>query len=193
VDGVRVPGDLYPARSQFCTESYRPRTRCKRCLGDVCNQIAGLRGRDHHRAGQRLPLAVDRREDLATAGIDDRHHHSPRRRFRDSAGQRIKGADSGRAKSETRAQAARGGDPDPQPGEGTRPEPDGEQVDLFPAAGRGRRGIERGKKADPVQGPAVGAGADQRLEQNLAVTPGAGGGIGGGGVEADYDQTAATA
>jgi hypothetical protein len=39
-----------------------------------------------------------------------------------------------------------------------------------------------------VLGPPVGGGAQQRLVQGLAGAPGAGGGVGGGGVEADERQ-----
>jgi hypothetical protein len=41
-----------------------------------------------------------------------------------------------------------------------------------------------------VPGPAIGREPQSRLVQGLAVAPGAGGRIGGRGVEADYDQRA---
>jgi len=103
---------------------------------------------------------------------------------------RVEGTDAAHRQAKAGAEPTRGGNADPQPGEGARPEADREPGDLIPAAGRGRAELDLLEQVGRMPGPPLG-GPQQRLVQNLAVAPGAGGGVGGRGVEADERQRSA--
>jgi hypothetical protein len=176
-DGDAVWGQLLP-------ESYRPRTGGRgggRQGGDPLRQLLGA-------ADEWVPeplsrLRVERREDLAAAGIEDdqaRLGHSPR--------DRVERADARRRRLEAGGEAAGGGDADPQAGEGTGADPDRDQVDRRPAAGRLGGALDLAEQRRGMPRTAARREAQQRLVQSLAVAPGAGGGVGGGGVEADDYQ-----
>jgi hypothetical protein len=106
--------------------------------------------------------------------------------------ERVEGADAARRQAEARRQAAGGRDADPQAGERTGPEPDRDQVDPLPAT-RGRRGgLDLGQQRGGVARPPGRREAELGGVRELAVAPGAGGGVGGRGVEADDDQNAAS-
>jgi hypothetical protein len=81
-----------------------------------------------------------------------------------------------------------GGDADPQAGEGARAQPDGEQLDLAPAAGGLGRPLDLDQQPGRVPGPALAGEPEARFLQDLAVAPGAGDGVEGRGVEADQRQ-----
>ena len=114
----------------------------------------------------------------------------PPPRLADPAAERVERADAARRQRRSRlAEPPRGGDRDPHPGEGAGAEPDRDPVDPLPAAGR-RGGAPRPRSRRPVAcrgRPAVGE-PELRLVQDLAVAPGAGGGVRGRRVEADYEQ-----
>jgi hypothetical protein len=182
---VRYP-DAVP--SQLVPESYRPRAGGRRrCWerGDPLLQLLGA-------ADQRLPdpltaLGVERREDLAAASVEDRQALTLDAGLTDPAPDRVERADTGRRQAKADRQPTRGGDADPQPGEGAGAEADGEQADLLPTAGGGSAVLDLLQQRGRVPGTPLG-GPQQRLVQDLAVAPGAGGGVGGRGVESDDDQ-----
>jgi len=178
---VRYP-DAMP--SQLVPESYRPRAGGRRWRRQRRHPLLQLLGpADEGLPDPLVPLVVERREDLAAAGVEDdeavaRPH---------PATDRVQRADPGDGQAETGAQAAGGGDADPQPGEGAGAEADRDSVDLRPTAGGGGAALDLLEQRGRVPGPPVG-GSQQRLPQRLAVAPGAGGGVGGRGVEADERQ-----
>jgi len=188
VDGVGIVRYPDAVPCQLVPKSYRPRAgrrRRRRQRDDPLLEL--LRPAD-----QRLPepLArggVERGEDLAATGVEDREAIDPGLALGQGKPDRVEGADAGRRQAEADGQPAGGGDADPQPGEGTGPEPDGEAVDPLPAAGRGGAALDLLEQRGRVPGPAAG-GAQQRLVQDLAVAPGADGGVDGRGVEADERQ-----
>jgi hypothetical protein len=191
VDGVGIV--LYPdaVPGQLLPESYRPGT--------------GRRGRRRQRrdpllellrpADQGLPealsmLGVEGGEDLAAAGVEDREPRTAGAGLPHPPPDRVERADAGHRQAEAGPEPAGGGDPDPQPGEGAGAEADREPVDPLPTAGRGGAALDLLEQGSGVLGPPVG-GPQQRLLQRLAVAPGAGGGVGGRGIEADDDQNGA--
>jgi hypothetical protein len=194
VDGIGIV--LYPdtVPSQLVPESYRPRAggrRRRRQLGDAPLQLLG---RGDERLPDALPaLAVERCEDLAAAGVEHREVRAIEPRLADSAAERIEGADAGDRQAEAGTEPPRRRDPDPQAGEGAGAEPDREQLDPLPAACRRGNLLDLGQQRGRVTGRAVGAEAQQRLPQDLAAAPGAGGGVRGRGVEADDYQGVAAA
>jgi hypothetical protein len=190
VGGVGIVRDLDAMPGQLVPESYRPRARRRgrrRQSRDPFLQLLGP-------ADQRLPdpLApgrVERREDLATAGVE--HGEAVALPFPHPPSDRVERADARQRQAEAGAEAARGGDADPQASERAGAEADREQADPLPAAGDGGATLDLLQQRDRVPGAPVGGGPQQRLLQDLAVAPGAGGGVGGSGVEADDDQRSA--
>lgn len=198
---VRYPNAV---PSQLVPESYRPRAGGPRWSRQRRHALLQLLGT----ADQRLPgplttLGVERREDLAAAGIEDskvfavpfsryaRRRNSGRGGLRHSPPERVQSANPCHGQTEAGAQSARRGDADPQARERAWPEADREQVDLLPAARGGSAALHLLKQRGRVSGPPVRRGPQQRLVQSLAVAPGAGGGVGGRGVEADDNQSGA--
>jgi hypothetical protein len=182
---VRYP-DAVP--SQLVPKSYRPGAGGRGRRGERGQALLELLGA----ADQRLPdalaaLAVERREDLAAAGVEHRQALALLLHLPDPAPDRVERADAGRRQAEAGGKPVGGGDADSQPGEGAGPEPDGEQVDPRPAAGGAGAALDLLQQRGRVPGTSLG-GPKQRLVQDLAVAPGAGGGVGGRGVEADDDQ-----
>jgi hypothetical protein len=110
----------------------------------------------------------------------------------DAARQRVERADAARRQAEADAKPAGGRDPHPQAGEGAGAEPDRDQVDLLPAAGRDRGALDLLQQAGGVQGPPLRGETQLRLVEDLAVAPGAGDGVDRRGVEADDVQGRAT-
>ena len=189
VHGVGIVRDLDAMPVQFVSKSYRPRTggrRRRRQRRDPLGEIVG-------RADQRLPEAsavrpVERREDLAAAGVEQRQARARGASLGQRQPDRVERADAADRQPEAGGQAAGGGDPDPQPDEGPRAEADRDPLDPPPAAGGGCGRLDLAQQRGRVTGAAAGGGAQQRLVQRLAVAPGAGGGVGGRGVEADERQ-----
>jgi hypothetical protein len=177
-----VPGQLVP-------KSYSPRT-------------GGWRGRIQRRdallqllraADERLPeplpiLVVKRREDLAAAGVGDGETIALDPGLLHAQAERVERADPGRWGAERAAEPARRRDADPQPGERTGTETDGEQLDLGPAARGGGAALDLGEQGGRVLRPSLCRGSEQRLGEDLAAAPSAGGGVLGRGIEADDDQ-----
>jgi len=190
VDGIRVVGDADTVAGQLVTESYRPRTGHRRRRPQLVEALGQLLGP----ADERLPEPlsgprVQRREDLAAEAVENRQPLPLRPGLgADPAGERVEGADAGRRQPGRRRQPARGRDPDPQPGERAGPESDRDQVDRLPTAGSGGGTLDLAEQRRRVPGPAGGREPQLRLVQDLAVAPGAGGGVDGRGVEADDDQ-----
>ncbi|HEX4669937.1 MAG TPA: hypothetical protein VH275_08215 [Solirubrobacterales bacterium] len=188
MDGVGIVRYSDAVPGQLVTESYRSRAGGRRRGGQGHDPRLQLLWP----ADQRLPeplalLGVEGREHLATAGIEDGEaivgaglpHPPP---------DRVERADAGHRQTEAGAQAAGGGDADSQPRERARTEPDRQPLDSLPAASRASAALDLLEQRGRVPRPPVGGGPQQRLLQNLAVAPGAGGGVGGRGVEADEDQ-----
>ena len=68
------------------------------------------------------------------------------------------------------------------------PSPTAIRSTALPAAGRLGAALDLGEQPGRVQRPAALGEPELRLGDDLAVAPGAGGGVGGRGVEADDDQ-----
>lgn len=202
VDGVGIVRDADTVASQLFAESYRPGTshqggllQCSHPLGQLLRAVDG-------RLPKPLPVwAVERGEDLPPPAVEHRQavpfgRTAARRNRRtgvlDAATERVEGADTALRQPEADREAAGGGDPDPDPGEGAGAEPDREQVDAVPAAGRGGRPLDLLQQAGRMPGPPLRGQPQLRLVQNLAVAPGAGDGVDRRGVEADDDQGRAT-
>lgn len=188
VDGVGIVRYPDAVPSQLVPESYRSRAGGRRRRGERGDALLELLGT----ADQRLPdplaaRGVERREDLAAARIEQRQALPLYPGLLHPAPDRVERADPGRRQAEAGPEPARGGDADPQPGEGTGAEPDGEQADPLPAARGGGAVLDLLQQRGRVPGTSL-RGAQQRFVQDLAVAPGAGGGVGGSGVEADDDQ-----
>jgi hypothetical protein len=188
VDGVGIVRYPDAVPSQLVPESYRPRAGGRRRRGQARDPLLQLLGAADQRLPDPLPtLAVERGEDLAATGIEDGQALALDPGLPHPAPDRVERADAGRRQIEAGGDSAGGGDGNPQPGEGTGAEADGEQLDPLPAARRGGADLDllqqRGRVPRALRG-----GPQQRLVQDLAVAPGAGGGVGGRGVEADDDQ-----
>jgi len=189
VHGVGVVRYSDAVSGQLVTKSYRSGAGHRRGRGQIGEPGGELLGPGDERLPD--PLAgrrVQSGEDLAPVAVEDGQALAPRPGRGDPGGERVERADPGRRDPEAGAQPARGGDPDPQAGEGAGPEADRDQVDRAPAARRARRLLDLGQQAGRVPGPALAGEAQQRLLQDLAVAPGAGGGVDGRGVEADDYQ-----
>jgi hypothetical protein len=192
VDGIGVVRDADAACSfQLVTKSYRPGTADRRRRGQL-GEALRERLRTHHR---RLPEpaavnVVEGDEDLAAVAVEDGEALAGRAGGGDPGAERVEGRDAARLLAEARRQSLRRGDPDPQAGERARPQPDREQVDGVPAARRVGAALDLGQEAGRVPRPAVLGEPELRLGQDLAVSPGADGGVEGRGVEADDEQEA---
>jgi hypothetical protein len=186
VNGVGIVRYLDVVPGQLLAESYRPRTGGPRRVAEFREPLPELLGP----ADERLPepgarLVVEGDEELAAAGV---LHHQPGSRPLDAARDRVQRADAGRRQIEAGGEAAGGGDPDPQAGEGAGAETDGDQDDPLPAAGRRGYPLDLGQQRGRVPGAALRGDPQQRLLDRLAAAPGADGGVGGRGIEADDDQ-----
>lgn len=190
VDGIGVVRDADAAGSfQLVTKAYRPGTADRRGRGHLGKPLRELL-RPHHR---RLPDpravdVVEGDEDLAAVAVENREALAGRARRADAGTERVEGRDAAPLEAEAEGQAFRRRDPDPQTGEGAGPEPDRDQVDRLPASGRVGAALYLGEEPGRVQRPAALGEPEVRLGDDLPVAPGAGGGIGGRGVEADDDQ-----
>jgi hypothetical protein len=192
VDGIGVVRDADAAGSfKLLPKSYRPGTADRRGRGHL-GELLRERLRAHHGGlPERRPRGVvEGDEDLAAVAVEDREALPRCPRGADPGAERIERRDAARRLAEAERQPFGGGDADPQAGERPRPEPDRDQVDRLPAARLGGAALDLGQEAGRVQRPAAVAQAQQRLGDDLAVAPGAGGGVGGRGVEADDDQGA---
>jgi hypothetical protein len=188
VDGIGIVRDPDAVPSQLVPESYRPRAGGRRRRGETRDPLLQLLGAADQRLPDPLPaLAVERGEDLAAAGVEDGEAVALGTGLPHSASDRVQRADAGGQQAEAGGEPAGGGDADPQPGEGAGPEADGKQIDPLPAASGAGAALDLLQQRGRVPGTPLG-GPQQRLVQNLAVAPGAGGGVGGRGVEADDDQ-----
>jgi hypothetical protein len=191
VHGVGIVRYADAVSGQLVPKSYRPRARGphgRRQARDPFRQLL-------RQADQRLPdplavLPVERREYLAPEAVQDRQSLPLAAGLADPAPERVERADAGDRNAEPGAEPARRGDADPQPGEGAGAEADRDQVDPRPTPRRCGRPLDLLQQRRRMAGPPSRGEPQLRLEQSLAVAPGAGGGIGGRGVEADYDQRA---
>jgi hypothetical protein len=198
VNGVGVVRYRDRIAGQLVPESYRPRTGGPRGLAERLEALQELLGAADEGLPEPLPrLGVEGREDLAPAGVaDDQVSAVTFRPYRGithsgsshAAGQGVEGADAGRRQADAGGEAAGGGDPDPDAGEGAGSEADRDQVDRVPATGGAGRPLDLAQQRAGVPGAPLGGEPQQRLVQRLAVAPGAGGGVGGRGIEADDDQ-----
>jgi hypothetical protein len=192
VDGVGIVRYPDPISGQLVPESYRARASGRRRNRQCLYPLLQLLGP----ADQRLPnplLArrVEGGEDLAATGIEDREAIPRDAGLPHPPADRVERADAGRGQTEAGAKPAGSGDANPQAGEGTRAEADREQIHPLPTTGCGGAALDLLEQRGRMPGPAVVGGTQQRLVEDLAVAPSAGGGVGGSGVEADDDQCSA--
>lgn len=194
VDGVGVVRDANAVSSQLLSKSYRPGAADRR--GPV--ELADPLGERFGPVDRRLPDAgtvnvVEGREHLAPPAVEDGQRLAGRiLGLEEAPPESVEGANPVRREAEAHREAAGGRDADPQAGEGAGAEPDPDQVDGVPAAGRVRRRLDLCQQAGGMTGPALLGEPQPRLVQNLAVAPGAGDGVDRRGVEADDDQRLAT-
>jgi hypothetical protein len=190
VDGIGVVRDADAACSfQLVTKAYRPGTGGRRGRGQL-PQPLGERLRAHHGGlpqGRALGV-VESDEDLAAIAVEDREPLAGGPGRADPGAERVEGRDPAPRLAETERQSLGGRDADPQAGERAGTEPDRDQVDRPPAARRVGAALDLGEEPGRVQGPAALGEPEVRLGDDLAVGAGAGGGVGGRGVEADDDQ-----
>jgi hypothetical protein len=190
VDGIGVVRDPDAAGSfQLVTKAYRPGTADRRGRGQR-RQALGERLRAHHRGlpDGRAAGVVEGDEDLAAVAVEDREALAGRARRADAGAERVEGRDAAPLEAEAERQPLGGGDADPQAGERAGPEPDRDQIDRLPAAGRVGAALDLREEPGRVQRPAALGEPEVRLDDDVPVTPGARGGVGGRGVEADDDQ-----
>ena len=190
VDGIGVVRDADPACSfKLVTKSYRPRTADRGGLRQLVETLRQLL-RPHHRGlPERLAGGVvEGDEDLAAVAVENGEPLTRGAGGGDPGAQRVEGGDAAPRQAEAHRQPFGGGDPDPQAGERPGPEPDRDQVDRRPAARGVGAALDLGEQAGRVARAAALVQPELGLGQDLAVAPGAGGGVGGRGVEADDDQ-----
>ncbi len=188
VDGVGIVRYPDAVPSQLVPKSYRPRASRRRRRGQRRDPLLQLLRPADQRLPEPLPPAgVERREDLAAAGVEDGKALPVGLGLPQRPADRVERADAGHRQAEARGQPASRGDADPPAGEGAGAEADGEPGDPLPAPRRGGAALDLPEQGSRVLGPAVG-GPQQGLVQDLAVAPGAGGGVDGRGVEADDGQ-----
>jgi hypothetical protein len=118
VDGVGIVRYPDAVPSQLVPKSYRPRARGRRRLGEGRDPFLQLL----RTADQGLPdavavLAVERREDLAAAGVEDGEAVAGGAGLPQPPPDRVERADASRRQAETGGETADGGDGDSQPGE----------------------------------------------------------------------------
>jgi hypothetical protein len=192
VNGVGVVRDADAVLGQLLTKSYRPRAGYRRCGFQLGDQLGKLGRFVDGRLPDSLALVgVESGEDLAAEAVEHGKALALGTGLADPATERVESADAARRQAKRRPQPLRGGDADPDPGEGARTEPDRDQVDRFPATGGVGRRLDLGQQPGRMPGPPLSGEAQQRLVDDVAVAPGAGGRICGRGVETDYDQSAA--
>jgi hypothetical protein len=192
VDGIGVVRDADATGSfQLVTKAYRPGTADRRGLRQLGEPLRE-RLRAHHGGlpERRAVGVVEGDEDLAAVAVEDREALTARAGLADAGAERVEGGDAAPLQVEAEDQSFGGRDPDPQAGEGARAEPDRDQVDGLPAARGVGAALDLGEEPGRVQRPAALGEPEMGLGDDLAVAPGAGGGVGGRGVEADDDQEA---
>jgi hypothetical protein len=190
VDGIGVVRDADAAGSfQLVTKAYRPGTADRRGARHLAEPLRERLRAHHRRLPERRPIGVvERDEDLAAIAVEDREPLAGRPRRADAGAERVEGRDAAPLQAEAERQAFGGGDPDPQAGERAGPEPDRDQVDGVPAPGGVGAALDLGEEPGRVQRASAIGEPEVRLGDDLPVAPGAGGGVGGRGVEADDDQ-----
>jgi hypothetical protein len=187
---VRYPDAV---SGQLVPKAYRPGAGDRRRSFQSSHPLGEFSGPVDERLPDPLaPIRVERREDLAAIAVEY-GQSLPLDSWpgADPPGERIERADAGRRQTRGGAQPTGCGDADPQAGERARAEADRDPVDLLPAAGGRGGALDLFEQRRRVPGPARRRQPQPRLVQSVAVAPGAGGGVGGCGVEADDEQRVA--
>lgn len=193
VHGVGVIRDLDVPNRQLLAKSYRPRSTAQQRLGRLGQPLGELLGAAQLRPPAALARRrVERRADLTAARVLDDEALALAGGLSEAASQGIEGADAADRQAAAQRQAAGGGDADPQAGEGAGTDPDRDPLDPLPAAGGGSGPLDLLEQRRRVQRVALRREPDQPLVEDLAVARGAGGGVAGSGVEADYGQRSGT-
>lgn len=189
MDGVGIVRYPDPVPSQLMPRSYRPRAGRRRRHRQRRHPLLELlRPADQGLPDPLSPGRVERGEDLAAAGVENGEPVAGGLGLPHPPPDRVERADAGRRQAEAGREPTGGGDADPQAGEGAGTEPDREPPDPLPATGCGGAALDLLQQRGGVPRSPVGGRPQQRLVQSLAVAPGAGGGVGGCGVEADERQ-----
>jgi hypothetical protein len=193
VDGVGIVRNADTVASQLFAESYRSGTGNRRGFVERRYPLGKLLRPQDGGLPDPAPLGVvEGGEDLAPPAVEDGECRRVTLGLRDPAPQNVESADAAQRQAETDAEPAGAGDPDPDAGEGAGAEPDRDQVDGLPAAGRRGRSLDLLQEPGRVQGPPSRGEPALRLVQDLAVAPGAGDSVNRCGIEADDDQGRAT-
>jgi hypothetical protein len=189
VNGVGIVRYLDAVPGQLAPKSYRPGAGGRRGRGQGRNPLLQLLGAGHERLPDSLATSpVERRENLAAAGVADGEPLAFDAGVLHPEPERIEGADAGDRLAKAGPQPARGRNSDPQPSERAGTEPYAEQVDPSPTADRRGAALDLLEQGGRVLRPPLGSGPAQRLAEDRTVAPSAGGGVLGRGIEADDDQ-----
>jgi hypothetical protein len=186
VNGIGIVRDADLVPSQLVPKSYRPGAGGLRRLRQGGDALLQFLGPTDKGVPESLAVgAVEGGKDLAAAGVEDGQALALLPGLGDPTPEGVERADAGDRRAKGGSQPAGGRDADSQTGERARAEPDPDQGDTLPAAGRVGAALDLPEQSDGVLRAAVAGDPQQRLVQDLAVAPGAGGGVGRRGVETD--------
>lgn len=189
VHGIGVIRDLNRPIRQLLPKSYRARSAAQRRLRQFWDSRGQLLRRPQ--PGPPQPLArrrVDRRRNLAAAGVEDGEAAPLTGDLTEPARQRVQRAHPTQWQAAAQRQPPRSGDAHAQAGKGPGPDPDGEPTDLAPTTSRLRRPLDLCQQRRRVlRSPLLGE-AEQRFMEDLAAVRRGDSGVGGRGIEADYGQ-----
>lgn len=143
VHGVVIVRYLQAISGQLVSKAYRPGTAGRGRLRQPRQPLGELLGPADQWLPDPLSISrVERREDLAAEAVEHGQPLPARPRLGDPAGESVEGRDAGRRQAGGGGQSVGGGDADPQAGERAGAEPDRDQIDRLPAAGRSRRALD---------------------------------------------------
>lgn len=193
VHRVGVVRDLSAPTRKLLAKSYRARSAAqhgfRQCADSPCQLVGGA----EQRAPELLPIrGVKRRDNLAAARIEHRKATFARGGLADAAAQGVERPHPGDGQRPAQPQRPRRGDANPQAGEGARAYPNRDPPDRVPASDRRRGPLELAEQRRRVQRAPPLRGAQERLEDDLAIAQRAGSRIRGRRIEADRYQRPAT-
>ena len=180
-----------PSRASSCRNRTAPEPATDGGGSSAATRSASSSGRQTSGSQSRSPRCrVERREDLAAVAVEHRQPLAPRPRPPPIPRPSASSVQTPRAGRPGRRRArARWRSPIRRPVKEPGPSPTAiRSTRSQPPAAVGRAPRPRSSSAGRVPRPPVRGEPQLRLVQDLAVAPGAGGGVGGRGVEADDDQ-----
>jgi len=192
VHRVGIVRDLDAPNRQLLSKSYRARSAAKGGFGRP-EPLRKLLGGADQRPPETLPGGrVAGGEDLPATRVQHGEPFASPGGLAKAARQRVQRADPAQRQVAGEGKCLRGGDPDPQPGEGSRPDSDCDPLDLLPTTRDRDHPLDLRQQHRSMQRAAALGGADERFVEDLTVADRASGGVGGRAVEADYGQRCGT-